>query len=49
MSAPANRAAALKTGEITPECVAIAGISSRISVKLRYLRITASLLDLVVS
>lgn len=49
MSAPANRAMALKTGQINPMGIAIARISARAAVKFRHLKITAPLLNVVVS
>lgn len=49
MSAPANKAKALSTGETGPMSSAIAGIRGRAAVKLRYLEITALILDVAAS
>ncbi len=49
MSAPANRVMSLKAGQIDPMCLAIVRISTMAAVKLRHFKITAPLLDAVVS
>ena len=49
MSAPSNKAKALKTGEIYPMGLAVARISARAVVKFRHLKITAPLHDVAAS
>ena len=49
MSAPSNKAKALKTEKIDPMGLAIAGIAGRAAVKFRHLKITAPLHDVAAS